>query len=66
MSSNYNNECALLCFVDDSCDFYVYQDGYCCLGDYDFAESPDFDQDFTPTAGEIYFKRGKQCPLKSF
>ena len=53
------NECALLCFVDGNCDFYVYQDGYCCLGDSNFIESPNLEPDFTPTSAEILFKRGK-------
>ena len=59
LSSNDKNECALFCFVDDNCDFYVYQDGYCCLGDSNFIESPNLEPNFTPTSGEILFKRGK-------
>ena len=59
LSSNDKNECALFCFVDGKCDFYVYQDGYCCLGDSNFTESPNLEPDFTPTSAEILFKRGK-------
>ena len=59
LSSNDKNECALLCFVDGNCDFYVYQDGYYCLGNSNFIESPNLEPGFTPTSAEILFKRGK-------
>ena len=65
LSSNDKNECALLCFVDGNCDFYVYQDGYCCLGDSDFSGSPNLEPDFTPTSAEILFKRGKLLEFNS-